>query len=283
MSDTILVTAENLQAANLGEEAGSRFSWGLVFAGAVAAFAVTFFLLMLGSGFGLMLMDPIHRGARQLPGFLTGGAIYFFVAQAFGFAVGGYLIGRLLGPMPESHAQETYRAGAHGFASWALAVVATLMLVWMAGMAVAGNAGVSAAALYGAGGARSTEVTPTAYVVDVLFRPGTSGNDQARAEAGRILDAGAANGGEMGQEDRERLATLVSRQAGISRDAAMSRIDQTTAQMQERARRAADAARKAAAYASLWIALSLLFGAVVATYAAVMARREDDDRAFSQR
>jgi hypothetical protein len=48
------------------------------------------------------------------------------------------------------------------------------------------------------------------------------------------------------------------------------------ADLRAKAKRAADFARKAASYASLWIAFSLLFGAIVASYAAVLARKEDD-------
>src|SRR3984957_2763922 len=108
MTDTIMVAEPG------DESAGYRFSWGLAIAGGVAATAVTFFLLMLGSGFGLLLVNPVTHSGPSLPAFLTGGAIYFFIAQAFGFAVGGHLAGRLLGPELESRAQEDFRAGAHG-------------------------------------------------------------------------------------------------------------------------------------------------------------------------
>ena len=48
------------------------------------------------------------------------------------------------------------------------------------------------------------------------------------------------------------------------------------ADIRAKTKRAADLARKTASYASLWIAFSLLFGAIVASYAAVLAHREDD-------
>ena len=106
------------------ENTGYRFSWSLAFAGGVAATAVTFFLLTLGAGFGLLLVIPVAHASPSLPTFLTGGAIYFFVAQAFGFAVGGHLAGRLLGPIVESEIQEEFRAAAHGFVAWAVSVLA---------------------------------------------------------------------------------------------------------------------------------------------------------------
>jgi len=87
-----------------------HFHWGAAIAGAVAATATSFFLITLGSGVGLALASPGHPGA-----FLTLGAIYFFAAQAFGFTVGGYLVGRLIGPEVETAKEEEFRAAAHGF------------------------------------------------------------------------------------------------------------------------------------------------------------------------
>src|ERR1700722_6050784 len=143
MTDTIMVAEPD------DENTGYRFSWGLAIAGGVAATAVTFFLLTLGSGFGLLLVHPTTDSGSGSPVFLTGGAIYFFVAQAFGFVVGGHLAGRLLGPLFESDIQENFRAAAHGFVAWAVTILATLTIVALAGMAAANNAATTAA-LYGA-------------------------------------------------------------------------------------------------------------------------------------
>jgi hypothetical protein len=269
MSETIIVAEEDDPGT------GRRFSWSLAIAGAVAATAVSFFLLTLGSGFGLMLVHPNAHAATALPGFLTGGAIYFFIAQAFGFAAGGHLVGRLMGPIAESHAQEEFRAAAHGFAAWAVAVLAAL--------AIAAFAGAATVSVYGASAAKAVEAEPTAYLVDVLFRPGAPGDERARAEAGRILDAGLARGEEIAPGDRDRLATIVSREAAVPRDAALARIDAMQAGVQEKTRHAAGIARKTASIASLWIAFSLLFGAIVSIFAAVLARNEDDRRSLLAR
>ncbi len=157
-------------------------------------------------------------------------------------------------------------------------MIATLTLVALAGLAVANSSGM--AALYGASASKASDATPTAYLVDVLFRPNAPGSDAARAEAGRILDAGLARGETIAPSDRDRLTTIVSRQAGLTRDAADARIGRMQAELQARTRHAADVARRTASYASLWIAFSLLFGAVVASFAAVLARNEDDRRSL---
>ena len=125
--------------------------------------------------------------------------------------------------------------------------------------------------------------------MDILFRPGQSRSGaalarapldaNAQAEAGRILDAGLARGEQLGAGDRARLVDLVSDQANVSRDEAALRIGRLQADVQAKTRQAADVARKIASYASLWIAFSLLFGAVVSMVAAVAARHEDDREA----
>ncbi|HEY7978446.1 MAG TPA: hypothetical protein VID67_09650 [Rhizomicrobium sp.] len=272
MTDTVVIAEPAAQSV------GYRFSWSLAIGGGVIATAVTFFLLTLGSGFGLLLVSPIHGGVSA-PTFFTGGAIYFFVAQAFGFAVGGHFAGRLLGPLVETQMQEDIRAGAHALVAWAVAVLATLTVVAFAGLTVA-STGAKTAALYGASTSQANVVGPTAYLVDKLYRPasGSSSADAVapRAEAARILEAGIANGGALAADDHDRLVGLVSREAGVSHDAAEQRVDAMQSDITAKIKRAAETARKIASYTSLWIAFSLLFGAIVAMGAAVSARIEDD-------
>ena len=305
MSDTTVI-----------EEAGTgyRFSWGLALAGGVIAVAVTFFLLLLGSGVGLLLVHP--AASAPVPRFLNGGAIYFFVAEAFGFAAGGHVAGRLLGPMVETTLQEEIRAALHGLVSWAVAVIGTLVLVAIAGATVS--------VLYGVASARTETPAPsaTAYEVDRLFRPpttepggaptpysatpaaipppaigaqlpngslpGQSGFGQAvpqsdynlvrgaRTEAARILEAGFQQGRGLLPDDRDRLASLISQGAGVSRQEASLRVDAADSQYREKAQRLMDTTRRIASYASLWAGLSLLFGGLIAMVAAAMARIEDD-------
>jgi hypothetical protein len=284
MAETVVIAEEPPQ------DAGYRFSWSLAIAGGVAATAVTFILLTLGAGFGLLLVNPVAHTGPSMPAFLTGGAIYFFVAQAFGFAVGGHLAGRLLAPIVESAIQEEFRAAAHGFVAWAVTVLATLVVVAFAG-ATAIGAGTTIAALYGAPSSQTADSkTGTAassiasYRVDVLFRPANSetvptvqaATPDPRGEARRILEASVLRGEQMTPEDRSRLVALVAQEAGIPESHSASRVDRMIADVQEKTRHAADIARKAVRYTSLWIAMSLLFGAIVAVFAAMSARLEDD-------
>ena len=258
MADT-LVIAESAE-----ENTGFRFSWSLAIAGGVAATAVTFLLLTLGAGFGLLLVGaatPAH------PGFLTGGGLYFFTSQAFGFAVGGYLAGRLLGPLVETHFEEDFRAAAHGLVAWAVAVLATLIVVTLSAAETNG------AALYAIA---PHDVRPTAYFVDRLFDPAERRSypesGAARAAAERLLKANTDAVLPMDAADRQSLIALVSAQTGLSISEASARVDAIHSSAQTNARNT----RKAASYASLWLAFSLIFGAAVAMAAAVLARIEDD-------
>ncbi|MEP6830644.1 MAG: hypothetical protein ABI963_09915 [Rhizomicrobium sp.] len=263
MTNTAILTETG---ATIMAEETSRFRWGIAIAGAIAATATSFFLLTLGSGVGLALASPAH--AKSAGTFLTLGAIYFLAAQAFGFAVGGYLVGRLIGPEVENTAEEEFRAAAHGFVMWALAVVAGLLLLGFAST-MTGSAVAGAKAMPGAADNSSN------YWVDTMFRPApnTAQVEADKAEAGRIL---AINGPATNDADTTRLARLVSENAGISMSAAMLRVADSEAQM----KKAADDARKAASMVALWTALALLFGGIVAVASAISARWMDDRITF---
>ena len=241
----------------------NRFNWGAAIAGAVIATAVTFFLVTLGSGIGLALLPK--PGASGWTGFLTAGAIYFFAAQAFGFTVGGYLVGRLIGPEVETAKEEEFRAAAHGFVMWAITIVAGLLLV-------AGSTMYSGSAAHAA-------ATPAGYWEDALFRPATNSPTVLadKAEAGRILATDFATAGGTNDADTNAIARLVAADSGVSIQAATNRVTDVEVQMRQQA----DATRKAASIVSLWTAFALLFGAVVAVAAAISSRWMDDKISFS--
>jgi hypothetical protein len=242
-----------------------HFNWGAAIAGAVAATATGFFLLTLGSGVGLALASPQHSTAV-----LTLGAIYFFAAQAFGFTVGGYLVGRLIGPEIETAKEEEFRAAAHGFVMWAITIVASLLLVGLSS-AVAGST------LYS--GSVHAAATPAGYWEDALFRPATNSPIVMadKAEAGRVLANDFAMAGGTNDADTNAIARLVAADTGISIQAATNRVTDVEMQMRQQA----DAARKAGSIVSLWTAFALLFGAVVAVAAAISSRWMDDKVSFS--
>lgn len=143
--------------ATIVQDEVSRFNWGAVVAGAVIATAITFFLISAGSGLGLALTSARSATATGIKAFLSLGAIYFIAAQAFGFAVGGHITGRLIGTPARECEEETFLADAHGLAVWALAVVFGLALLAVTATATASGTAAKAS-------------TPSNYWADKLLR-----------------------------------------------------------------------------------------------------------------
>ncbi len=85
--------------------------------------------------------------------------------------------------------------------------------------------------------------------------------------------------GQISPADRDYLSQLIAARTGIAPADAQRRIDDAFAQLNAaatKAREAADAARKAAATASIFIALSMLIGAFIACAAAALGGHERD-------
>jgi ABC-type transport system involved in cytochrome bd biosynthesis fused ATPase/permease subunit len=88
---------------------------------------------------------------------------------------------------------------------------------------------------------------------------------------------------QLADNDKRYLGQLVARHTGLSQADAEKRVADTFAAYQRnleqaatKAKEAADAARKAAAYASLWMFLALLCGAFVASLLATYGGRLRD-------
>lgn len=138
-------------------------------------------------------------------------------------------------------------------------------------------------------GALSGGPLPMTYAIDKLFRPATPGapgaspNGQSgpdpRIEAAHIV-ANALASGSVPDPDRAYLANLVAAQTGVPPAEAQRRVDDFLASLMDganKARAAADAARKAAAEASIFTALSMLIGAFIASIAAALGGRLRDE------
>jgi hypothetical protein len=263
----------------------SGLSWSAIIAGALTAIAVTSIVVALGSGVGLSLASPYSYSPSG--GTLTiMGAVWLVLAQAIGFAVGGYVAGRLRrDPAVLRTAEVKFRDGANGLTVWAIGVaVSTVIIAGAAGKI--GNAVENAADGATNLAAMAGQWPSMDYFVDSLLRanpqPAANGaaaatpnetNTQNNATANvatqrdqiyRImLTALGPNG--LSNNDRTYLAQTVSAQTGLSENDAQHRVDDVVNMAKQDATQAADAVRKAAAYLSFWTFMSLLFGAVCAT------------------
>jgi hypothetical protein len=139
MTDTAIV-GENVEVI---QASGSRsaFTWSVVIAGALAAWAVAFIIISLGSGIGLAISSPYS--GPDVTTMSIGGAIWLVFAQTTAYVVGGYLAARLRIrdhiPGPETK----FRDAAHGFMAWVVGVgltsFAVLILAYLAAHPAAGG------------------------------------------------------------------------------------------------------------------------------------------------
>jgi hypothetical protein len=329
------------------DASASGVSWGAILAGAFAAAALSFILIILGFGLGFSAVSPWSGSGvtAQTIGIST--ILWLAFTQIAASAMGGYMAGRLRVKWAAVHGDEVYfRDTAHGFLAWAVASLATAALLSSAiGGVLSGGvkaAGATGAAAVTAGAAMATQGGmgnsggmssmnaggSSGYFIDSLFRPApaagaapsagsantgntasggmaassgmssgttagmniststdngnTGPNQQQRAELTRIFVNALRNGG-MSDADKTYVAQVLAKRNGMSQADAEKRVDDTYAayskaitDAQNNAKAAADKARKAAAYASLWMFVALLCGAFVASLCATFGGRQRD-------
>ena len=278
----------------------SAVSWPAIVGGAFVAAAMGLILLSLGSGLGLSAISPWSNSGISSKTLGIAGAIWLLAMQAIAGALGGYVAGRLRTKWVAIHTEEVYfRDTAHGFLAWAVAVVISAGLLASAAAALVGaGAGVAGTGLAAAGAVAATTSTEmpaarqqpgsdgVAYYVDALFRTahssGASTEVPTSMEAGRIV-AAALSKGDLAPADKTYLSQWVAARTGLNQADADKRVTETIAQAkaaradaETKAREAAEAARKAGAYLSLWVFVSMLAGAFCASYAATIGGRQRD-------
>ncbi|MBX4858956.1 hypothetical protein G9X64_06325 [Rhizobium sophorae] len=273
------------------ESSKSAMTWGPIFGGAAAAIGVTLILLLLGSGVGLTMVSPWSGQSSSLGTVGVTAAIWLVVVQWLSSGLGGYITGRLRAKWAAVHTDEVFfRDTAHGFISWALATifVAGFLASSLTSLAGAGAQAVGSAATAAgtaASSAASTADLPTAYFTDALLRPerartgATSDDATATAEISRILLNGAA-AGQIPDDDKAYLATIVSARTGLSEADARTRVDTVLKRIEDAkvaAQKATDEARKAASTTALLGSLSLLIGAFIAAAAAAFGGSQRDE------
>ena len=295
--------------------AGPAVSWGAILAGAVAAISLSILLLTLGSGLGFAAISPWANHGASAATVAVSGAIWLIVTQWISAAVGGYLAGRLRHRWLATHQHEVFfRDTAHGLITWSLATVIVVMVVSASlsslggGLARAGSAAAGAGMKGGMELAHAQMMPPGPgageggdehmYGTDKLFRtvpasgsmmsanasmqnPGTGAGNSGnyRMEALHIA-ARAASTGDISDEDRSYLVSLVAAKTGVPTDEAQKRVDAFIAEVKDsvtRAKAAADAARKAAAQAAIYTALAMLLGAFIASVSAALGGRLRDE------
>lgn len=276
----------------------SAVSWAAVFAGAAAACVLSLILLILGTGLGLSSLSPWENDGASGKALGIGTGVWVIFMQLAASVLGGYIAGRLRTKWVSLHTEEVaFRDTTHGFLAWGVATLITAAFLTSSVTAIVSGgvqagAKVAGGAAGGAGAAAAGSATTSSgnagqggdYLLDSLFRSpkgskGQASQEQSSAEVGRIF-ANAAATGKLPEEDARYAAQVVSQRTGISQQDAEKRVNETYAQIEKKkqeAKEAADKARKASAAASLLLFISLLIGAFVASYAAIVGGRQRDD------
>ncbi|MDX8528958.1 hypothetical protein RFM68_31275 [Mesorhizobium sp. MSK_1335] len=291
-------TITEVDVSGAKESSSTAVSWGPIIAGALAASTLTIILMLVGSGLGLTMVSPWTGATASIATFAVSAAVWLVVVQWLSAGLGGYLTGRLRTKWVGVHDDEVYfRDTAHGFLAWALA---TLLVAGVLGSALSAAVGAGVQATSNVASAAAAGATSAAanaggtadsnslgYFVDALFRPADAGavapagqNDAgSTAQASRILVVGAARG-EVSADDKSYLAKLVASRTGLSQADAAKRVDTVLAGMEDaknKAKAAADTARKASATFALVGALSMIVGAFIASVAATLGGKQRDD------
>ena len=209
-----------------------------------------------------------------------------------------------------------FRDTAHGFLAWALASLATAALLTstiasilsggaQAGASMAGGlAGIANSTTGGAAVAPSMTQDanggPMNYFVDSLFRRDATATGAATAGPTTTTEASDPRSSQDATEvsriflhvsrseplppdDIRYVGQIVARRTGLSQQEAEKRVTDVQAKAQAKwrdaevmARDTANKARKASAYSALWLFVSLLIGAFVASLAATFGGRRRD-------
>ncbi|MTW22788.1 hypothetical protein GJ668_17130 [Allochromatium palmeri] len=306
MSYASPITANEIPAAPLiadvrvdqDESNLSAVAWGAILAGAATAASLWMILMILGAGLGLSSIPQWLNADITVATFGVTTIAWLVFSQIVASGMGGYLAGRLrtrwLG-VPRD--EVWFRDTAHGFLAWAVsALVTATLLTAMIGAFV--SDGIQAGAAYAEpapaaeltaaranGGGMSDRLT---YYIDTLYRTDTTDGDRyapsaaVTAESARVF-TNALDQGSLSPADIRYLGATVAEKTGLSQDDAQTRVADTFGQLQSRLgeldvneRALAEQARKAAATAAIWLFISLLSGAFLASLMAIFGGRQRD-------
>jgi hypothetical protein len=315
-ADVVAVRSPVISPDDHADSGGAAaVSWSAILAGAAGAAALSLILVILGTGLGLSSVSPFSGQGVGVAALGVSTILWLTFTQLAASGMGGYLAGRLRSRWAATHSDEVFfRDTAHGFLAWAVASLATAaMLTSVIGSIVSGGAQAGAALSGGATTAPAVATSTvrasvkngnstdsTDYFVDSLFRKDISaapspsastlsstGADDGVAgrtttEVTRIYAHGLGEGS-LSDADLKYVGQIIAQRTGISQPQAEKRASDTFARMQSRAKDAetaakdvADKARKASSYAALWLFVSLLTGAFIASLAATYGGHRRD-------
>ena len=279
--------------------------WGPVILGALGATAISVVLLTFGAALGLSVVSPYPYAGISAKGLAVLTGTYVALVTVASFGAGGYLAGRLRSPWTGAVGNEVteahFRDGSHGFGVWALAVLlgSALAVSGVGGVLKAAVGSTTAVAAAGTAGAASNpaagaalnrlSMAPTDFAVDRVLAPtpapagapatAPSSRADLAAPVARVFAANLANP-QLNAADRSYLVQLVMQQTGLPQADAEKRVDQAFTDLkaaEQKARDAAEQARRATLIAAFLAAATLAIGCAAACGAAGLGGRHRDD------
>lgn len=120
----------------------SRISWGGVLAGTLTTLTVLILLSLLGLGIGMTTIDPMSE-QDPLSGLGTGTIIWWVVSNLVAIFIGGMVAARSSG-LPSNT-----DGAMHGFLSWGLSLLISVLLVTSTFGSILGGAGTIISSIFG--------------------------------------------------------------------------------------------------------------------------------------
>ena len=257
-----------------------RSSWGAIFAGVVAAFAVMLVLEVLMLWLGLSAIDPV-REANPLEGLATGTAIGYLVIMAAGLFVGGLVTGRLANRVNGSD------VFLHGFLTWGVFTLGSLVFaLTSAGLLVGGSLGAvgrAAGAVGGGAAAFAPDLSEARALLeeqldlsgDVLdeLEPLWTDPGARRELRDAVVQAFDDGDATVDAADRQNVIDVVADNTDLSEAEIEARVDawierfeeaqEGLAALEDDLRVAGEEAADALAGVAMWAFFGLILGAII--------------------
>src|SRR5450631_4914901 len=123
------------------ESNSSGVSWAAVIGGAFVTAALSLILLALGTGLGFSSVSLWSNVGASASTVGAAAIVWLILMQIMSSSMGGYLAGRLRTKWANIHTDEVYfRDTAHGFLTWAVALVVTAAFLTSAAAYMVGGA-----------------------------------------------------------------------------------------------------------------------------------------------
>jgi hypothetical protein len=254
--------------------------WAPIMAGAVVAAAISTVMSAFGAAIGLSATSPVSGSAISGTAWIVATAIWVLWIAVSSFVAGGYLAGRMRRRIHDASEHESdIRDGVHGIIVWA---IGALLIGYLATTSITGAAkSVASAGAAGATTLLSASIDPLDAAVNRLTRAGASAAtaDNFRQDVTGILATSAASGS-ISDEDKAYLNAQIAAHTGLSQADAAKRVDDTMAALNaasEKAKQAAEVARKTGVMIGFMIAASLAVSAAAAWWAASTGGKHRDE------